>query len=307
MSSLVEATSQLPLSNLDYWERLIRLEFSSALDSSSRPKWKIWSKPSLPLTWLDLISWDGYKREKALRTISGAAPNSFFFALAIRRLNDWVPQVRKAARQKLPLIVKESEPVHVIDALCITLLNWNSWGRIEDQDKQVLLEIISNEKIGSAIKLKLISSASGPMASLFTQVGRTSVLDKYIKEIAENAIQPSVRANAYRSQFEKRMAWVEGRKWEWTDIQYCKGRLIPIISERKLTITTPLIELLKKSSGDRSAIVRRISAEFLIRELETLGEEAQQLARVFSLDKSPSVSERGKFALKKLKIKIRHP
>ena len=300
MSSLVEATSQLPLSNLDYWERLIRLEFSSALDSSSRSKWKVLSKSSLPLTWLDLISWDGYKREKALRTISGAAPNSFFFALAIRRLNDWVPQVRKAARQKLPLIVKESEPVHVIDALCITLLNWNSWGRIEDQGTQVLLEIISNEKIGSAIKLKLISSASGPMASLFTQVGRTSVLDKYIKEIAENAIQPSVRANAYRSQFEKRMAWVEGRKWEWTDIQYCKGRLIPIISERKLTITTPLIELLKKSSGDRSAIVRRISAEFLIRELETLGEEAQQLARVFSLDKSPSVSERGKFALKKL-------
>ena len=98
MSSLVDVTSQLPLSNLNYWERLIRLEFSSALESSSPPKRKIWSKPSQFLTWLDLISWDGYKREKTLRTITGAAPNSFFFALAIRRLNDWVPQVREAAR-----------------------------------------------------------------------------------------------------------------------------------------------------------------------------------------------------------------
>jgi len=299
MSSLVEATSQLPLSNLDYWERLIRSEFSSALESSSQPKWKIWSKPSQLLTWLDLISWDGYKREKTLRTISGAAPNSFFFSLAIRRLNDWVPQVREAAREKLPLIVNASDPIHVVDALCITLSHWNSWGRIEETDKQVLLTIISSKEVGQALKTKLISSTSGPMASLFSQVGRTPVLDKYLSEIAENAIQPSVRAKAYRSQFEERIVWIEGRKWEWTDIRYCKGRLKPIVSDRKLTITTSFSELLKKSSCDRSSIVRRVAAEFLVREFNALGEESLQLAKHFASDKSPSVAERGRFALKK--------
>lgn len=177
MSLLAEVTSKLPLSNLDYWERLIRGEFSSALESTSQPKWKIWSKPSQFLTWLDLISWDGYKREKTLRTLRGAAPNSFFFALAFRRLNDWVPQVREAAREQLPLIASVSNPAHVVDALCATLFHWNTWGRIGNLEKNALLEIVSSEAMGEALKLKIVSSTSGPMALLFSQVGRTPVLE----------------------------------------------------------------------------------------------------------------------------------
>lgn len=300
MSLLVEVTSKLPLSNLDYWERLIRGEFSAALKPAPPPMWKIWSKHSRILTWLDLISWDGYKREKTLRTLTGAAPNAFFFALAFRRLNDWVPQVRDAAREKLPLIVSASNPSHVIEVLCATLSHWNSWGRIGQLEKNVLLEIISSEAMGSALRSKIISSTSGPMTFLFSQVGRTSVLDQYLGEIADNAVQPSVRAKAYRSQMESRLVWFEGRKWEWTDIQYCKGRLMPIVGERKINVGIPFLELLNKSSSDRSPIVRRVAAEFLIRELDTIGEESLRLAKHFASDASPSVAERGRFAIKKL-------
>lgn len=88
MSELIEVTSQLPLSSFDYWERIIRLEFSSAMRSSKTSKWKVWSKSNELVTWLDLISWDGFKLENALRALSGAAPNTFFFSLAVRRLND---------------------------------------------------------------------------------------------------------------------------------------------------------------------------------------------------------------------------
>lgn len=300
MSSLVEATSQLPLSNFDYWERLIRHEFSKSLEYSTQKKWKIWSKPSQLLTWLDLISWDGYKRENTLRTISGAAPNCFFFSLAIRRLNDWVPQVREAAREKLLLIANETNSVHVVEALCITLSHWNSWGRIEESDKQILLEIISTKEIADALKSKLISSTSGPMASLFAQLGRTPVLDDYLSDISEKAIQPSVRAKAYRSQFEGRMVWVEGRKWKWSDIRYCEGRLKAVVGERKINVAIPFLELLQKSAIDRSSIVRRISAEFLIREISTIGDKSLELAKHFASDKSSPVAERGRFALKKI-------
>lgn len=270
MSSLVDVTSKLPLANFDYWERLIRDEFSRVLADRTQSKWKSWSKSSELLSWLDLISWDGYKREKTLRTISGPAPNAFFFSLVIRRLNDWVPQVREAARDKLPLIVRDTDPAHVVDALVFALSHWNSLGRIEESDKQVLLRIISSEQIAELLKAILVSSTSGPMSSLFSQLGRTPVLDQYLGEIAENAIQPSVRARAYRSQFEGRMVWVEGRKWEWTDKRYCEGRLKPIVSERKLTIAAPFMGLLRISAADRSSIVRRVSAEFLIRDLLTI-------------------------------------
>lgn len=300
MSELVEITSQLPLSSFDYWERIIRSEFSSAMREPIPPKWKVWSKPKELVTWLDLICWDGYKREKALRALSGAAPNTFFFSLAVRRLNDWVPQVRKAAREKLPEIAQSTNPEYVAEALCIALSNWNSWGRIEEADKKILLEIICEKEIAKSLRSRLIMSASGPMPSLFSQLGRTAILEGQIEEIAKSAIQPSVRAKAYRSLFEGRVSWLEGRKWVWTDIRYCEGRLKPFVGERKVEIKTPLIDLLKKSSEDRSSIVRRVSAEILIRDLGNPDIKARELAERFATDSSRAVSERGEFALKKL-------
>ncbi|PCM46095.1 hypothetical protein CPA50_09130 [Marinobacter sp. ANT_B65] len=300
MSVLIDVTDELPLSSFDFWERLIRSEFSLALRESNPPKWKVWTKPKELVTWLDLISWDGHKREKALRALSGAAPNTFFFSLAVRRLNDWVPQVRKAARDKLPEIARSTDPEYVVEALCVALSNWNSWGRIEDVDKDVLLQIICEKEIAKSLRSKLISSASGPMPSLFSQLGRTSILDEKIEEIASFAVQPSLRAKAYRSLFEGRIVWMEGRKWEWTDIRYCEGRLKPVVAERKLNIRTPQLELLKRSSKDRSSIVRRVSAEILIRELGNLGSVARVFAEQFASDKSHPVYERGEFALKKL-------
>lgn len=138
------------------------------------------------------------------------------------------------------------------------------------------------------------------MASLLAQVGRTSVLDCHLDEIAEKAIQPSVRARVYRCQFEGRMVWLEGRKWEWTDLRYCEGKFRAVVGERKIEVETELKELLKKSATDSSSIVRRIAAEFLIRELEVLGDKSFEFASQFALDNSSAVSERGKFALKKL-------
>lgn len=300
MTELVEVTSQLPLSGFDYWERIIRSEFSSAKRESRASRWKLWLKPKEVITWLDLISWDGYQREKALRAISGAAPNTFLFSLAVRRLNDWVPQVRKAAREKLLEIARSTDPDYVVEALCVTLSNWNSWGRIENADKEVLLKIICERKIAKSLRNKLISSASGPMSLLFSQLGRTPILDGYIEAIAKSAVQPYLRARAYRSLYEKRIVWVEGRKWEWTDVRHCKGRWRPVVGERKLETDTPLLDVLKQSSEDRSPIVRRVSAEILIRELDSLGSVARGLAERFAADRSRSVSERGCFALKKL-------
>jgi hypothetical protein len=300
MSELIDVTFQLSLTSFDYWERLIRSELSLALRESTPPKWKVWSKPKELLTWLDLISRDGYKREKTLRTLTGAAPNTFFFSLAVRRLNDWVPQVREAAREKLPEIAKATDPEYVVEALCIALSNWNSWGRIEEADKKVLLQIICEEEISESLMSKLTTSTSGPMPSLFSQLGRTPILDGKIEDIASLAVQPSVRAKAYRSLFEGRIIWIEGRKWEWTDIRYCEGKLKPIVAERKLNVETSLLDLLKSSAEDSSSIVRRISAEILIRELSNLGVIAREFAEKFASDKSCAVSERGRFAVKKL-------
>ena len=300
MSSLAHATSRLPLARFDYWERLIRREFFTALDDRLYQKWSFRGTSSRMLTWLDLISDDGYEREKTLRTISGPAPNAFFFSLALRRLNDWVPQVREAARSGLPMLAGETRPDHVVDALCIALANWSSWGRAESADKRVLLDIAARRDIAGALKDRLISSTFGPMPTLFAQLGRIPVLDDFLGEIAEKAKQPAVRARAYRSQFEGRMVWIEGREWEWIDVRYCEGRLKAVVAERKLDTSASTMALLRKSAQDRSSLVRRVAAEFLIRDLEKIGNEARSLAEQFASDPSGPVSERGRFALRRL-------
>ncbi|WP_026601347.1 hypothetical protein [Methylomonas sp. 11b] len=301
MSMLVAATSNLSLANLDFWERLIRWEFSRELKNTIPSKWKFWTQPTPFLTWIDLCSEDGFKRQKTLRTLSGAAPNGFFFAIAVRRLNDWVPQVREAAREKLPIVAKHTDPELVVDVLCATLPHWNSWGRMEDKDKQVLIEITCIEKIGLALKSRILSTTSGPMTSVLSQVGRAETLDRYLDEIARKAIQPSVRAKSYRCLLEGKMAWFAGRKWEWTDKRYCKGHFKPIIRERNVLVTSPSLEILISAATDRSPIVRRVAGEMLIRELAKIGTESLKLAHLLASDKSPSVAERGKFALKRLK------
>jgi hypothetical protein len=142
ISSLVEATSRLPLSKLDNWERLIRSGIYQAAANSKPAKWNFWAKPTPFLTWIDLCSGDGFRRERTLRVLSGPAPNRFFFAMAVRRLNDWVPQVRSAAREQLPSIAVASNPEDVVDVLCAVFPHWSSWGRSENEGKKTCWQLL---------------------------------------------------------------------------------------------------------------------------------------------------------------------
>ncbi|MDO8927111.1 MAG: hypothetical protein Q7U94_09400 [Sideroxyarcus sp.] len=300
MSALVEATSRLPLSNLGNWERLIRTGLHLASANSKPAKWKFWARPAPFLTWIDLCSGDGFKRERTLRILSGAAPNRFFLAMAARRLNDWVPQVRSAARDQLPSIAVASNPEDVVDVLCAVFPHWSSWGRMDTEGKQALLRIASIEAVTHSLKSRLVSATAGPLASVLAQAGQTPVLDADFPEIASSAIQPSVRAKAYKFLLDGKVVWLAGRKWEWTDIRYCKGYLKPMLCDRPLSVKIPLEETLRAASVDRSAIVRRVAADVLIRESGTISSVAFQMATMLASDSHPAVAARGRFALKKL-------
>jgi hypothetical protein len=304
MSKLVAATSHLCLTNLDGWERLLRREFADETSVTLPSGWKMQSKPPPFVTWMDICSDDGFRREMALRTLSGAAPNAFFLALAARRLNDWVPQVREVARVRFPIIAADTDPEIVVDVLCATLPLWNSWGRMEDEDKQALIEIASIQKVRDALKTRIVSATSGPMTAVLSQAGCAGLLDCYLDEIARMAVQPSVRAKGYRCLLEGKMVWSTGTKWEWTDIRYCEGRRNPMLSERPLLAAPPFVETLRTAALDQSAIVRRVAVEMLIRQPEKAGDESLKLAELLASDSVPSVAERGRFALERARTSM---
>ncbi|BFM04363.1 hypothetical protein Psyaliredsea_30100 [Psychrobacter alimentarius] len=114
-------------------------------------------------------------------------------------------------------------------------------GKIEEADKQIFLDMIATKEIALLLKSHLMSSTSGPVPSLLSQIGRTDILDNYLNEIASNAVQPYVRAKAYRSLFESRMTWVKSREWQWIDKYYGEQKLVPIIAERKIDVQTPFL------------------------------------------------------------------
>lgn len=300
MSALVEATSRLSLSNLDNWERLVRQGLYQATVNRRSLQWKFWRRVTPFPSWIDLCSGDGFKRERALRALSGAAPNSFFFAMAVRRLNDWVPQVRIAAREQLPSIALASTSEDVSDVLCVVLPHWSSWGRMETETKQALVEISSMEAVALSLKSLLLAGTTGPLASILSQAGRSPGLDAHLPEIAKRATQPSVRAKAYKFLLQGKVVWLAGRKWEWTDIRYCKGHFKPVFGERPLSVSIPLEMTLRTASRDRSALVRRVAADILIRDPGIIGPAAVELVTALASDLHPSVAEKGSFALKKL-------
>jgi hypothetical protein len=300
IDAIVTATSRLSLTNLEAWEGKLRAELWKSKQVPSFSVRKFWRRPTRFVSWLDLSHSDGFKREEALRALYEGAPNGFFFSLAVRRLNDWVPQVRAAARDNLPLIAKRSDPEHVVDALWKVLPHCSSWGRMEDADRQVLTDLVCIEGVTFALKSRIVSATAGPTTAIFAQAGRTPALDRWLSEIAKNAIQPSVRAKAYRCQLEGRMVWVAGRKWAWTDLRWCEGRFEPILGVRPLSLTSPFLEVLKMALADRSPIVRRVAGDLLIQQLEIVGTEAVNLAKLLASDDSPSVAERGRFALAQL-------
>lgn len=300
MSHLINATANIQLSNLDQWERFIRWNISRQMQASKPPKWQIWTKPTVLLTWVDLCSDDGFRRERTLRVLTGGAPNSFFFSMAIRRLNDWVIQVKDAACEKLLCLAKESDPKMVVDSIVATFAHWNSWGRMGDREWRALLDIVSIPDVIVSLKGMILSSPNGPMTSLLSQLGRIEALDLALEEISRSAIQPSVRAKAYRSLLEGKMTWSTGRVWEWTDKRYCEGHYKPELRSRELSACSAYLANLRSAALDRSSIVRHVAVEMLIREPSKAGAECRDLAERLAMDASPSISERGRFALKSL-------
>ena len=300
ISSFIAMTSTLSLKNFKAWENVIRHEIALSLYNSRSNHDRFLTLPLGSLRWLDLCNGDGFKREKALKCLSGTAPNSFLLSLLARRLNDWVPQVRAAAREALARLIETTDPEHTVDMLCASLPCWNSWTRMAELERESLLAILNKPDIAEALKKRLITSASGPVSTIFSQAGRTTIFDNAITDIAQHAIQPSLRAKAYRVYFESRFVYVTGKQWQWIDKAQGKRRQVPILVSREIQRTGSVIKNLRRAVLDGSPRVRRVAGEILIKQLDSLGDQAVGLATHLAADPCSSVAERGRFALKEL-------
>ena len=297
-NQFLTATSLLPLSKLEYWERVIRNELSWAVYQRNSLNLWVTKKPHGP--WINLCNGDGFQREKALNAIAQGAPNAFLLSMMLRRLNDWVPQVRAAARKSIKRNAPETQGEIIVEALWGALLHLCTWGRWQDLDKDALMDLVCVGDVPGLLASRVMQSPNGPAATVLGQAARRPALDKYLIRIARESVQPAVRARAYKIVLDGQANWLEGRKWVWTDKYWCKGRYEPVLGTRTLSVNADQLQILRDASKDRSPVVRRIAGATVIARLAELGKQALPLAKLLADDSYPSIAERGQFVLDRI-------
>lgn len=300
LNDVITTYGSRSLKNIDHWERELRYQIDNDNALKSGSSWKFLRKESIEKDWLNLCSWSGHQREKSILTLDSGAPNAFFLVILLRRLNDWVPQVRCATRKTLATVVENSRPKDVVEALFFTLNHWHSWQRIADDDRNLLREIAAEPRFLSMIFECLTTATSGPQTLILSQLMARPEIDDSLLEIAQSAVIPSLRAMAYRCLLEKKVRWRTGSNLVVSKSYYRNTIVEPCYESRDISVTAPLVVLLQLGLKDKSSIVRRVIGQAVIRELDTLGNDAQVFITELVNDSAPSVRERGQFAQKKL-------
>ncbi len=300
LAAVLAITAYWPLVGLDGKERLLRSLVSREL-YELRLQSGQW-REALPVSWLDLVSADGFERERALQSLSGPAPDAFWLTVMMRRLNDWVPEVRAACQAKLREVALASDPQAVVAALVVTFSHWLSWRQLDEDSRAAALQLLDSAAVLKAFVDRLHRSGAGPNAHCLAQANGAGALDPHLKQLASEAVQPAVRATACRWLMDGEASWVLKSRWVWTDKNQSQGRWNREMARRPLQHPIGTVDAMRIALNDPSPLVRRAVADRLIRALEHSTEPLTELAHRLATDPEPSIAERGRFALSRCAI-----
>jgi len=189
--------------------------------------WLEWPSPSEQallkrnndFAWLFLFHPSGHVREAALDCINSAPTSPFFFAALAWRLNDWVQPVRRAAERCAERVLHRTAADVAATAALYLLGRRLAWGRWSDEAK-ALDKVFERKDVMAGIALRLTRQPTGALATYLRQALRYPAIDEHLPRIASTAIQPSVRAVAYRCLISGKAAWTVGFEWAWIDKVY---------------------------------------------------------------------------------------
>jgi hypothetical protein len=247
------------------------------------------------LEYLFIFHRDGYVREAALKRILAPLPSAFLFAAIAWRLNDWVLPVRKAAAECALRCFPATSPDDIAEAALTLLSRENSWGRWAEE-RSALAAAFARVDVANSLAMLISTRRTGPMATVLHYALRESSLDRHLEALAREAIQPAVRATAVKTLIDGYATWPDGWEWQWVNKPSGIRRRNTLYGKRPLQYSAERLALIEASARDPSVIVRRVAASSLI-QYEFESEIVQKMAEVLSLDKAPSVRERGEFLM----------
>ena len=277
------------------WTRLkkvLRLEWPSH-DVPSEQKLL---KTNNDFAWLFLFHPSGHLREAALDCINSPPTSPFFFSALAWRLNDWVRPVRQAAERCADRVLHRTAPDVAASAALYLLDRHLVWGRWSNESK-ALDRTFEREDVMAGLAAQLARHSTGPLANCLRHALRYPAIDEHLPRIASTAIQPSVRAAAYRCLISGKATWTAGFEWAWIDKVYGLRRRVPKLETREIQRTGSVAEVIKEAIRDKSNVVRIVAADGLIAARSQLLGAAELIAKLAN-DQSPAVRARADFMLR---------
>ena len=249
------------------------------------------------LEYLFLFHGDGHYREAALKQIDGPIPSAFIFAAISWRLNDWVPEVRAAAADCASRSFARTSPEVVVRAVMALLGRQHSWRRWSEE-RSTLEAALRRPDVASELAAKVIAQRTGPAATVLRHALKTDALDGFLERIAQEAVQPAVRALAVKALIDGCAAWPDGWQWRWVDKPMGVRRQETVFARRTFAPTVARDQMIEDAARDRAATVRRVAVSSLIQYGLTTP-QARHLAVVLLHDRSRAVREHAEFILQR--------
>lgn len=243
-----------------------------------------------------LFSFDGYVREAALNRLR-STNSAIVLTAAATRLNDWAEPVRKAARTCVDALFATAPVVVVAEAALFLLERRASWRRGAEELVSLDAAFARPDVLDALVEV-VATHMTGAATRGLVEALRTPLLDSRLLDLAGRAASPSVRSLALRTLIDG-----EARLRIGFDPRYGLYRRVPLYAHRPTGRAASLDALIALGARDRSAAVRRIAADGLIKHRHTL-EAPGALTALFLNDRSPSVRQRAEWLAAELGLEL---
>ncbi|WP_265563889.1 hypothetical protein [Sphingomicrobium arenosum] len=258
---------------------------------ATRHKEQIMEAPGLATPFL--LHRDGRLREIALQRLVDGLPSPFVVTLLAYRLNDWVPEVRRAARDAACRVLPRTDATAIAIAAETLLLRFHAWSRWRSE-RGPLDAALGREDVMAALAQRLERATTGPAARLLSNSLRYPAIDCQLERLASDAKTPALRALALRTMLAGEARWPVGWAYEWAGVSMREQRRVRRFEARPLTIAIDAGPLVHAAASDRSVLLRREALDAVIR-YQVDAATGLAIAARLANDPSPSVRERAAF------------
>ncbi len=243
---------------------------------------------------------DGRLRQAALERLEDAPDSPFMFAALVYRLNDWVSEVRAAARDCATRLFPAASAAVVAEASLFLLGRSFLLQRWGPEERAVFDATLYRGDVMEALADLLIVRRTGPLAQALRLALSRPGLDPMLLRLVKEAAQPLVRAICLETLLNRSACWPVGYTHEWVDKSRGIKRRVCVFEERPVDHRLDLERLMVQGAHDRAAVVRRVAVSAMIRLRHDLSPAMIGTARELSRDKSQAVRSRAEFYLDNL-------